>query len=147
MLRGLPSVSSVNLCACTSHQVQDFRRHALVVCEQAVSERANSTSSAMRYYYPPNLLDYQPRVDPSASEITVSVDYLSSDGTRYRSTIQVYVHVPFLHAPSIPVSSLRLPSTLTHSHCSLPTLCTTVTPLTALHHFSLSSTPCSPIVG
>lgn len=79
------------------HQVQDFRRHALVVCEQAVSERANSISSAMRYYYPPNLLDYQPRVDPYASEITVSVDYLSSDGTRYRSTIQVHacVYVAF----------------------------------------------------
>jgi phosphatidylinositol-4,5-bisphosphate 3-kinase len=70
-------------------EAQDFRRSALAVCEQAVRERAESESTAMRYYYPPNLLDYQPRVDQQESEISVSVDYLSSDGTRYGATIQV----------------------------------------------------------
>ena len=74
-------------CVCLV-QAQDFRRSALAVCERAVTERASSQSTAMRYYYPPNLLDYQPRVDQSNSEISVSVDFLSSDGTRYGTTIQ-----------------------------------------------------------
>ena len=64
------------------------------MCEQAVTERAQSESTAMRYYYPPNLLDYQPRVDHEDSEISVSVDYLSSDGTRYGTTIQVHTCSP-----------------------------------------------------
>lgn len=72
-------------------QAQDFRRAALAVCEQTVTDRANSETAAMRYYYPPNLLDYQPHVDQDDSEITVSVDYLSSDGTRYSTNIQVLV--------------------------------------------------------
>ena len=69
-------------------QAQDFRRGALAVCEQAVAGRASSDTVAMRYYYPPNLLDYQPHVDQNDSEITVSVDYLSSDGTRCSTNIQ-----------------------------------------------------------
>lgn len=47
----------------------------------------------MRYYYPPNLLDYQPRVDTEDNEISVSVDYLSSDGTSYRTVIQVHTYI------------------------------------------------------
>jgi phosphatidylinositol-4,5-bisphosphate 3-kinase len=70
-------------------EAQDFRRGALAVCEQAVTQRTQSESTAMRYYYPPNLLDYQPRVDHRDSEISVSVDYLSSDGTRFGTTILV----------------------------------------------------------
>ena len=60
-------------------------------------------SSAMRYYYPPNLLDYQPRVDNYDSEITVSVDYLSSDGTRYGTTIQAQhcCHVCYIIIPTL----------------------------------------------
>ena len=74
---------------CVLTQAQDFRRGALAVCEQAVMERTQSESTAMRYYYPPNLLDYQPRVDQEDSEISVSVDYLSSDATRYGTIIRV----------------------------------------------------------
>ena len=76
-------------CVCdVCTQAQDFRRGALAVCEEAVTGRASSDTVAMRYYYPPNLLDYQPRVDPNDSEITVSVDYLTSDGTRCSTNIQ-----------------------------------------------------------
>ena len=79
---------------CVLTQAQDFRRGALAVCEQAVMQRTQSESTAMRYYYPPNLLDYQPRVDHMDSEISVSVDYLSSDGTRYGTTILVLTVYP-----------------------------------------------------
>ena len=58
-------------------------------CEKTVNDRASSESTAMRYYFPPNLLDYQPYVDPNTSEISVSVEYLSSDGTLYKTVIQV----------------------------------------------------------
>ena len=79
---------------CVLTQAQDFRRGALAVCEQAVTQRTQSESTAMRYYYPPNLLDYQPRVDHRDSEISVSVDYLSSDGTRFGTTILVLTVSP-----------------------------------------------------
>lgn len=85
------NVHKVNKHVYVFTQAQDFRRAALAVCEQTVTDRANSETAAMRYYYPPNLLDYQPHVDQDDSEITVSVDYLSSDGTRYSTNIQVLV--------------------------------------------------------